>query len=203
MRKTKFNVWMILLVLINVIVVYIVIKQRNDIGILKSKIAITQIDENKAWNAYIKTNELGGFEMKKTFDLGSEENSNYLKPLLVVQGHVCSMCLDGLLLGFEKLKDTISVIQDIKIINTINKEGSNTKSNYFGNFKDKVLFPEDISINYKSINNFPEIFFLLIDENMRIINYLEYDKRYSNEFFKCLISINRKYNLLNSLSKRD
>lgn len=117
-------------------------------------------------------------------------------PLLLINQHVCSECLDILLLELEQLRiDSLSIIHDLTVVLLSDTQDYRTRgicSIFDGkNNPTYVLNIKDISM--KHVKQFPEISFMLVDRNSTILSYCEFLEQYPFIFSSALKNINKSY----------
>jgi len=116
-------------------------------------------------------------------------------PFLYINYDGCSSCKDQLLIELEKLKeDSIKIVEDLVLIIGIGEKTPSDGEIFLlrKKFKDVVVtYKKSISIGDKT--NLFNSFFVLVDNNFRVLLYLEYDVNRSSDFFNDMKIINETY----------
>jgi hypothetical protein len=121
-----------------------------------------------------------------------------ITPLLLIRQNVCTVCFDALLLELEKMRsDSLPLIKNLIVVQW--NESNNTKRNGITSiFKAKntanyTIDRDDLNILNENSNSFPDMIFVLIDMEHRILSACEFSTSYPILFSRELTFLNANY----------
>lgn len=121
-----------------------------------------------------------------------------ITPLLLIRQNVCTVCFDALLLELEKMRsDSLPLIKNLVVVQW-NESNSTKKNGVFSVFKAKnnatySIDREELNIIKENSNSFPDMIFVLMNKDLRILSTIEFSTSYPILFSKELTSLNTNY----------
>ena len=196
-KKTGYSLFIVLLLVFNLISVITHKNQNQRIQKLISEYKLKCEDENTIISVFKNAIQFQGVSLCITDNsIISKFKTQTYVPLLLIKEEVCGTCMDNLLLQLEDMRlDSMKIVLDMSI--AILTDGRNMQKQriipVFNKKKIPVFLIDYRSCNIPKVKKIPDMSFVLIDKNMKIISFCEYPIRYPSIFKIALNEFNMNY----------
>lgn len=199
LRKFSSISLVILLVIFNLILLINYKKEKKHTVDLIGNYHLKCSDEKKLISLLEKSYKFQGKQLVVNNDsLRVKLFKSSVSPLILIRQDVCTVCFDALLLELEKMRsDSLPLIKNLIAVqwSESNRSRENGLVNVFKSKNNAAYSIDRKELNILQENSFPDMLFVLVDKDLRILSFCEFSTSYPAIFLQELTFINSNYYL--------